>query len=132
MTTTFVITLLLGSKQHRICREPSHSHLEIREQHLSRLLDGNNTAIISMVHINKSMSYIKAKSNMKDTLHITIKEQQLMFLHTIGYNQHNQVIRHNFLKSTETVSRYLNHVLYVIYKLCDEYVHPPSIQTQHI
>jgi len=134
LATTFAVTLLLRSKRRRLCREPSHGRSEIREQYLSRLIDGNATNSIKMVRMNKSTffnlcSIMRRKGLMRDTLHITIKEQLLMFLHTIGHNQRNRVIAHNFLRSSETISRYFNHVLYAIGQLRDEYVCPPGTQT---
>ncbi|XP_039118294.1 putative nuclease HARBI1 [Dioscorea cayenensis subsp. rotundata] len=45
---------------------------------------------------------MRRKGLMRDTLHITIEEQLLMFLHTVGHNQRNRVIAHNFLRSSET------------------------------
>ena len=80
-------------------------------------MNGSNTNSINMVRMNKSMfsnlcSIMRQKSHMGDTLHITIDEQLLMFLHTIRHNQRNLVIAHNFLKSGKTYSMYFNHVLY--------------------
>lgn len=72
---------------------------------------------------------MRQKGYMRDTLHITIKEQLLMFLHTMGHNQHNRVITHNFLRSSDTASGYFKHVLHANGKLCHKYVHQPSTQT---
>ncbi|XP_039127555.1 protein ALP1-like [Dioscorea cayenensis subsp. rotundata] len=60
---------------------------------------------------------------------MTVEEQLLMFLHTIGHNQRNRVIAHNFLRSSETVSRYFHHVLFAIGELQHDYIRPPSMQT---
>ncbi|XP_039129001.1 protein ALP1-like [Dioscorea cayenensis subsp. rotundata] len=60
---------------------------------------------------------------------MSIEKQLLMFLHTIGHNQRNRVIAHNFLKSGETISRYFNHMLFTIGEMQHEYVRPPSSQT---
>ena len=68
------------------------------------------------------------KGHIRDTLHFTIEEKLLMFLHTIEHNQPNRAIGHNFVRFGETISRYFNYVQYAIGKLRDEYVHPSNTQ----
>ena len=49
----FAVTLLLHSKQRRICITFFYGRSEIRKQYLSRLIDGNDTTSINVVRINK-------------------------------------------------------------------------------
>ena len=134
LVIAYAVLLLVQNKRHRICREPSYKRLEIREKYLSRLIDGNDATSINMVHMNKSTffslcSILHGKRFLRDTLHMTIREQLLMFLHTIGHNQCNHVLAHNFLKSGKTVSRYFNNILFAIGELQHEYVWPLTKQT---
>lgn len=54
LAVAYAVLLLLWKKKQRICREPSHERLEIREKYLPRLIDGNNTTGINMIRMNKS------------------------------------------------------------------------------
>lgn len=97
LVVVHVITLILCSKQCRICREPFLGQLEIREQYLSKLVDGNDTIIINNVHMNKSSFFnlcliMRQKVLMRVALHITNEKQQLMFLHIIRHIQCNRPI----------------------------------------
>lgn len=135
LAVAYAMLLWLRKKRRKICREPSRERLEIRKNYLARLIDGNDATSINMVRMNKSTFFnlcciLRRKELLRDTLHMSVEEQLLMFLHTIGHNQRNRVIAHNFLRSGETVSRYFNHVLWAIGELRHEYVRPPSTQTQ--
>jgi len=134
LAVVYAVILHVRNKRRRICREPSRERLQIRETYLSRLINGNDATSINMVRMDKFRFFnlctiLRAKGHVRDTLHMTVEEQLLMFLHTIGHNQRNRVIAHNFLRSTETVSRYFHHVLFAIGELQHEYIRPPSIQT---
>ena len=48
---------------------------------------------------------------LKDTIHVPIKEQLAIFLHTIGYKSKNKVMKVDFIRSGETIGRYFNKVL---------------------
>ena len=54
LVVTFAITLLLHSKRCRNCIKLCHGWLEIREQYLSGLIDGNDTTSFDVVWMNKS------------------------------------------------------------------------------
>ena len=134
LVAAYTALLWIQNKRSRIPREPSRERLELRRKYLTRLTDGNDDTSINMVRMNKSSffnlcSILRGKGLVRDTLHISVEEQLLMFLHTIGHNQRNRVIAHNFLRSGETVSRYFNHMLFAIGELQHEYVRPPSSET---
>ena len=52
-----------------------------------------------------------------------------MFLHTIGHNEWNRAISHNFTRSGETVSQYFSKVLHAIGELREDLIRPPSLET---
>ncbi|XP_071678397.1 uncharacterized protein [Lolium perenne] len=52
-----------------------------------------------------------------------------MFLHVVGHNQRFRVIHNTFRRSTETISRYFQQVLYVIGELRSEIIKPASMNT---
>jgi isopropylmalate/homocitrate/citramalate synthase len=45
-------------------------------------------------------------------MHMCVEQQIAMFLHTIRHNVKNRLVRTNFSRSSETVSRYFNKVLH--------------------
>ncbi|XP_071679935.1 uncharacterized protein [Lolium perenne] len=52
-----------------------------------------------------------------------------MSLHVVGHNQRFRVIHNTFRRSTETISRYFQQVLYAVGELKDEMIKPPSNNT---
>ncbi|XP_051202014.1 protein ALP1-like [Lolium perenne] len=52
-----------------------------------------------------------------------------MFLHVVGHNQRFRVIHNTFRRSTETIFRYFQQVLYAIGELISEMIKPASINT---
>ncbi|KAK1650119.1 hypothetical protein QYE76_067924 [Lolium multiflorum] len=52
-----------------------------------------------------------------------------MFLHVVGHNQRFRVIHSTFRKSTETICRYFQQVLYAIGELIGEMIKPTSMKT---
>ena len=54
---------------------------------------------------------------LQETIHMSIREQVLIFLHTIGHNVRFRVVGGRFCKSVETVHQYFKHVLRVVLQL---------------
>ncbi|KAK1627946.1 hypothetical protein QYE76_002261 [Lolium multiflorum] len=52
-----------------------------------------------------------------------------MFFHVVGHNQRLRVIHNTFRRSTETISRYFQQVLYAIGELRGEMIKPASMNT---
>ena len=59
---------------------------------------------------------------LRDTIHVSIKKQLAMFLHIVGHKAKNGVMRVDFIRSGETISRYFNVVLGAICELRDHHV----------
>ncbi|XP_039119655.1 uncharacterized protein LOC120255953 [Dioscorea cayenensis subsp. rotundata] len=117
--------------KRRLCRAPNSRRGLDRENYLDRLLNGDDTTCINMVRMNKFTffslcSLLRSRGLLKDSINVNVEEQLLMFLHTVGHNQRNRVIGHNFLRSGKTVSRYFNLVLHAIGQLQKEFIGPPS------
>lgn len=69
---------------------------------------------------------IRQKGLLKDTLGVSLEEQLVMFLHTLGHNVRNRAIGSRFCRSGETVSRHFYRVLHVVCSLYKDYVTQPS------
>ncbi|KAI0524679.1 hypothetical protein KFK09_004061 [Dendrobium nobile] len=54
-----------------------------------------------------------------------------MLLHTLGHSVRNQVIRFNFHRSGDTVSRYFKAALHVVGELRNEFIKPPPSETPY-
>jgi hypothetical protein len=62
-------------------------------------------------------------------MHMCVEQHVAIFLHTIGHNVRNRLVGTNFSRSSETVSCYLNKVLYAIGELRNDFIRPPSSMT---
>ena len=80
----------------------------------------------------KLANILRQKGSIEDTLNITVEEQLVMLLHTLGHNLRNRKIAHNFSHSGETVSRYFHRVLKGILSLHADYLVPlgPNTPTE--
>ncbi len=72
---------------------------------------------------------LKQKGSITNTMHLTLEEQLVMFLHTLGHNLRNCKIAHNFGHSRETISCYFHKVLTVVLALHENYLLPPGPHT---
>lgn len=101
-----------------------------RQTYLNRICHSDRISIAiirmdrkSFYHLSKM---IRERHLLCDSIHVSVEEQLMMFLHTIGHNQKNRVIGHNFSRSGETVSRYFKKALNAIASLKDELMSPPD------
>lgn len=72
---------------------------------------------------------LRERSLLCDTINVSVEEQLAMFLHTVGHNAKNRVVKINFGRSSETVSRYFQIVLHAIGELRSELMQPPSLES---
>jgi len=72
---------------------------------------------------------------LKDTIYVSINEQLAMFLHIIGHKSKNRMMRIEFIRCGETISRYYNKVLGAICRLQDHFLKqtlnetPPKVKS---
>ena len=57
---------------------------------------------------------LRLKVSLRDTIHLKLDEQLVMFLHTLGHNLNNRKIAHNFGHSKEIVNQYFHNILIAI------------------
>lgn len=72
---------------------------------------------------------LRQKGIIGDSCNITLEEQLVMFLHTLGHNLRNRKIAHNFAHSGETISRHFHKVLRAILALHADYMLPAEPNT---
>ena len=84
---------------------------------------------MSRVAFFRLATILRQKGRIEDTPNLTLEEQLVMFLHTIGHNLMNRKIGHSFDHFGETVSRHFHKVLKAILGLHNEYLLPPVATT---
>ena len=94
-----------------------------RRGEIHRLCYESDETCINQLRMNRNAftrlcKMLETISGLKDTKHMLVVDDQVaMFLHTLVHHAKNRVIKHNFRRSGETVSRYFNDVLHAIIHL---------------
>ena len=73
------------------------------------IIHSNNTDFHDQICMSRVAFFclakiLRQKGSIQDMTNITLEEQLVMFLHTLGHNLRNRKIGHNFGHSGETVS----------------------------
>jgi hypothetical protein len=105
-----------------------------RFEYLNDKIWRNDVTCVDMLRLNRGSFFrfcklFRDRGLLEDTIHMCVEQQVAMFLHTIGHNIRNRVIRTNFGRSGETVSRYFNKVLHAVGELRTDFIRPPSSAT---
>ena len=99
-----------------------------------RIVHSNETDCHDQIRMSRGAFFklaniLRQKGSIEYTLNITVEEQLVMLLHTLGHNLRNRKISHNFGHSGETISRYFHKVLRAILALHAEYMLPAALNT---
>ena len=81
---------------------------------------------ISIFELCKILS---EKNLVRETINVSIKEQEVIFLHTIGHNVRFRVAAGRFHRSVETIHRYFRVVLKRVFFLYKHVVRLPDNET---
>lgn len=112
-----------GSNRGKRIRKGNSFYREIVH---STEVDCHDQIRMSQAAFSKLAMILRQRGTLKDSRHLTIDEQLVMFLHTLGHNLRNRKIAHNFGHSGETVSRYFHKVLTSILALHGDYFKLPG------
>ncbi|GLT25958.1 hypothetical protein SLA2020_010560 [Shorea laevis] len=98
----------------------SHS----RMQYIGRLVDCDNLTCVEQLRMNRAAfnrlcDLLRTEGKLKNSGSVSVKEQVAMFLYILGHDKKNRVIKLDFIRSGETVSRHFNKVLNAVIK-CSE------------
>ncbi|XBI05833.1 hypothetical protein VPH35_133935 [Triticum aestivum] len=96
-------------------------------------LEGHPVRFYELIRLEKHTFFLLRdalceRKLLKDTNRMTVGEQLLMFLHTIGHNVRNRVMQDRYQHSGEPISRHFNNVLDAINGLRDVCITDPSNQ----
>lgn len=117
-----------------IPREPRVNREFEREAYMNTVLYGGDDNCVNQIRMRPiaffKLCKILAEHNLlQETIHLSIREQVLSFLHIVGHNMRFQVVGKMFYRSTETVHRYFRHVLGAVLKLHKHVVKQPDNET---
>ncbi|XP_043700414.1 protein ALP1-like [Telopea speciosissima] len=100
-----------------------------------RIIGVSDTTCRSLIRMSRRAFFslaemVRHRGFLYDSKFVTVEEQLVIYLHTIGHNAKNRVVLHQFGHSGETISRYFNRVLCAILQLHTELLKPPRSTTQ--
>jgi len=104
---------------------------EERQSNLSYIYNSSDTQSVELLRMRRAPFYqlcdlFRSRELLKDTIHCTIEEQVAMFLHVVGHNQRFSCTKFSFRRSTETIIRHFQEVLYAVGELRNELIVVPS------
>ncbi|XP_050264154.1 protein ALP1-like [Quercus robur] len=129
------VVLLKGLRSRRIMpREPHVNREYERETYMNDILCRGDMRCLHHIRMRPIAFYalckILSENNLlQETIHMSIKEQVLIFLHTIGHDVRFRVVGGRFYRSVETVHRYFRHVLRAILQLYKHMIREPDKDT---
>ena len=117
-----------------IPREPQVNQEYEREAYMNSILYRGDEHCVSQIRMRPIAFYelckLLAHNNLlQETIHMSIREQVLIFTHTIGHNVRLRVVGRRFYRSVETVHRYFKHVLGAVLKLHKHVIKLPNSDT---
>lgn len=131
LLATLVMYIVVSHKEGR---RRGHKRRRATCPFYKHIIHSNHTDCHDQVHMSRVAFFLLAeilreKGSIQDIVNITLEEQLVMFLHTLGYNLRNHKIGHNFGHSGETASQYFHKVLKAILALHKDYLLPPAPTT---
>ena len=110
------------------------SQIRPNEQAVDRLYHGTEAHCINELRMRKAVFHrlcdeLRSRALLEETFHVTIEEQIAMFIHCVGQRWSNRSIGFEFIRSSETVSRYFHHVLDALCTLARDLICIRSVDT---
>ena len=105
-----------------------------KESYMSDILYRGDARCVHNIRMRPFTFYalcrILCENNLlQETIHMSIREQVLIFLHTIGHNVRFRVVGGRFCRLIETVHQYFRHVLRAILQLYKHMIREPDKDT---
>ena len=110
------VALLRKLRRRRLPWAPYVNHAAKREHYINSILHGSETHCVSQIRMkpiafHRLCDILTEGEHIRPTVHMSIREQMLIFLHIIGHNVRFRVISSRFHTTTETVHGYFKVVL---------------------
>jgi hypothetical protein len=128
-------TLILEDiRSRRRTRQPHVNRDFERENYINSILCSRDEHCINQIRMRPISFYelckILSENNLvRESINMSIKEQVVIFLHTIGHNVRFRVAAGRFYRSVETIHRYFRVVLKGVFLLYKHVVRLPDNET---
>ena len=105
------VALLRKLRHRRLRRGLYVNYAAEREHYINSILDGSERHCVSQIRMkpitfHQLCDILIEGDHIRPTVHMSVKEQVLIFLHIIGYNVRFCEIGSWFHRSTKTIHRY--------------------------
>ena len=112
----------LQRRRKRLPRAPYVNHAAEKEEYINSILHGSERHCVNQIRMKPiafhHLCHILTKwEHVRPTIHMSVMEQVLIFLHIIGHNVRFCVMGSGIYRSTETVHRYFKVVFKGVLKL---------------
>ena len=112
----------LWRRRRRLPRAPYVNHAAEKEEYINSILHGSERYCVNQIRMKPIAFHhlchiLTEGEHVRLTIHMSVKEQVLIFLHIIGHNVRFCVMGSRIYRSTETVHRYFKVVLRGVLKL---------------
>ena len=119
---TWLLVRIRSRSQPSITYGPMSARDEERQSNLAYIFNSTDTQCVELLRMRRARFYqlcdlFRSRELLKDTIHCNIEEQVAMFLHVVGHNQRFSCIKFSFKRSTETIIRHFQEVLYALGEL---------------
>jgi hypothetical protein len=121
----------MTSRRRGITCGPMSVRDQERAANLRFIHDSNDTSCVELLRMKRAPFFqlcnlFRTRGLLRDSINSQIEEQVAMFLLVVGHNTRFRVIKHTFRRSTETISRYFQEVLYAVGELRNEMIVAPA------
>ena len=128
---TWMLVRLRTRSRPSITYGPMSARDDERQHNLSFIYQSSDMQCVELLRMARAPFFqlcdlFRSRGLLQDTIHCTIEEQVAMFLHVVGHNQRFSCIKLTFRRSTETISRHFQEVLYAVGELRNELIVDPS------
>ena len=116
------VALVRKLRRRRLPKAPYVNHAAERENYINSILHGSRRFCVSQIRMKPIAFHhlchiLTEGEHVHPTIHMSVQEQVLIFLHIISHNVRFRVMGSRIYRSTETVYRYFKVVLKGVLKL---------------
>ena len=128
------VALVRKLRRRRLPRAPYVNHAAERENYINSILHGSRRFCVSQIRMKPIAFHhlchiLTEGEHVHPTIHMSVQEQVLIFLHIIGQNARFRVIGSQFHRLTETINRYFKVIFKGVLKLYRALIRLPSKDT---
>uniref|UniRef100_A0A9I9EKJ4 DUF8040 domain-containing protein n=1 Tax=Cucumis melo TaxID=3656 RepID=A0A9I9EKJ4_CUCME len=118
---------LLMNDSRRITHTPSDTHHRIRQLAYFRKIHESNLVCCQSTRMDRQtftilFHLLRIVSGLSSTEIVDVEEMVATFLHVLAHDVKNRIIQREFVRSSETVSRYFNLILLAVVRIYEEFI----------